>query len=266
MIKNNSKSVQNIGIFDSGMGGLNVLSELKRIIPNCNYTYFADTKNIPYGTKSNDEIYIYAKNIIDFFISKDINKIVIACNTVSAIAYQALEKEYKDKVILYPVLQCGVEYAIDVYSKLDNIAVLATRATINSGQYEKMLKFINPNLKVINIDGTGLVEIVEEGTYKEHTTLMFIKNMLKPINTHNIENLILGCTHYSYLLPIFKQFHNINYHNPIHYLTKYVKDNLEPCDNSNSGDIQYFVSSNPDKFIQCAKKFYDIKTADLILF
>lgn len=266
MIKSNSKNMQTIGIFDSGLGGLNVLSELKRIIPNYNYTYFADTKNIPYGTKSNDKIYTYAKNIINFFISKNINKIVIACNTVSAIAYQTLQKEYKDKIILYPVLQHGVEYAVDTYSKIDNIAILATRATINSGQYEKLLKVINPNLKIINIDGTGLVEIIEEGSYEDQAALMFIKNMLKPINTYNIKNLILGCTHYSYLLPIFKQFHNINYHNPAYYLAKYIKDHLEPCNVNNSGNVQYFVSSNPDKFIQCAKKFYDIKTADLILF
>lgn len=266
MIKNRQEKIQNIGVFDSGMGGLNVLSELKKIIPNCNYVYFADTKNIPYGTKSNNEIYTYAKNIIDFFISKYINKIVIACNTISAIAYKDLQEEYKDKIKLYPVLQCGIEYAFDIYSKLDSIAVLATRATIKSGQYEKLLKNINPDLRVINIDGTGLVEIIEEEKYNDKTSLNLIRNILEQIKINNIKNILLGCTHYSYLMPVFKQFYDVNYYNPAYYLAKFVKDNLAICDEESMGNVQYFVSSNPIRFVQCANRFYDIRTADLILF
>lgn len=265
MSKNELKNINNIGIFDSGIGGLNVLFELKKILPNCNYTYFADTKNIPYGTKSNEEIYTYAKNIIDFFISMYIQKIVIACNTISAIAYKNLQEEYKDKIKLYPVLQYGVEYASDVYSKLDNIAILATRATIRSGQYENLLKEINPNLKVINIDGTGLVEIIEEGTYKENKALKLIEKILEPLETHNIKNLVLGCTHYSYLASIFKKIYNINYYDPAFYLAKFIKDNLGNNCLNNTGDIQYFVSSNEEKFKQNVQNLYNIQDVNLTL-
>ena len=261
---NNDKqeNIQNIGIFDSGMGGLNVLSELKKIISNCDYTYFADTKNIPYGTKSNDEILLYARNIINFFKDRNINNIIIACNTVSAIAYKDLQNEFKDSVKLYPVLQCGIRFASEIYSKLDNIAVLGTKATIKSGLYEKLLKEINPNLKVINIDGTGLVEIIEEGLYANAPSFKFIKKILEPINTYNIKNLILGCTHYGYLVPFFKQICDVKYYNPSYYLANYMKENFKNILLDGQGDVEYFVSSNPEKFKQNIKRFYNIKNVD----
>lgn len=261
---NNNDYSNKIGVFDSGMGGLNVLSELEKLLPNYSYMYFADTKNVPYGTKSNEDIFLYAKNIIDFFINKDIRNIVIACNTVSAVAYEELQELYKNKVTFFPVLQNGINYAKEIYSQLDNVAILATKATTKSGMYEKLLKNINPNLKIINIDGTGLVEIIEEDSFKNSDSIDFIKNLLKPIETYNINNLILGCTHYSYLLPIFKQFYDINYYDPSYYLAMFIKESLVNTEIKGTGQVQYFVSSEPDSFKKKVNKFYNIESVNLI--
>ena len=121
-----------IGLLDRGVGGLSVLSEIYKIMPNKNYVFFGDTKNVPYGTKTSSEIFSYTKKILEFFISRNIKTAVFACNTTSAVAYDDLKNYFKDKIKIYPLIQSVAKHSIEGLKTGDTIAVLATKATINS--------------------------------------------------------------------------------------------------------------------------------------
>lgn len=255
----NNRQINTIGLFDSGIGGLSVLQELQKVIPNCNYLYFADTKNIPYGTKSNKEILFYSEEILKFFMSKNVKNVVIACNTVSAIAYNLLQEKYKDEITLFPVLQYGLLGAKNSIASIDKIAVLATRATILSMQYENILKAINPKIEVLNIDGTGLVEIVEGNLYNTQTAHKLITNISETLKTHKVDNIIWGCTHYCYLKKYFDNYFKANYINPATFLAKEIKNRLGYI-NSSESSVEYYTSGNAIDFTQSAKQFIAIDT------
>ncbi len=246
-----------IGILDSGVGGLSVLSELYKIMPEKNYIFFGDTKNMPYGTKTVEEIYSYTKKIIDFFISKNVKNVVFACNTTSATVYDILRDEYKNIVKIFPLIQPTVKYAIQDLKDNDYITVLATKATVNAKKYTKTIKEINPNINVQEIDCTGFVEIVENRLYNEKSSLDLIKEKLSYIDINLTKKVILGCTHYPYLLDIFKNIYpDLEYFNPAQCLASIVKQEIH--NNSNESEIEFFVSSNPEKFKLSGKYFFNI--------
>lgn len=251
-----------IGLLDSGVGGLSVLSELYKIMPNKNYVFFGDTKNVPYGTKTPEEIFNYTKNILDFFISKEIKTAVFACNTTSAVAYEQLKEHFKNKIKIYPLIQSVAKYSIEGLKDNDTIAILATKATINSKKYNEEIKKHNPNINVIGIDCTGFVEIVENRLYKNNESIELIKSKLKIAKNNNAKRVILGCTHYPYLEDIFKNIFDIEYFNPASTIAKIVKDDLN--NNSQKGGLEFYVSSNPNDFIKNAKMFFDVKEVKLI--
>ncbi len=167
-----------IGVLDSGVGGLSVLSELYKIMPEQNYIYFGDTKNVPYGTKKDDEIYTFTKNILNFFLTKNVKNVVFACNTTSAVAYEQLKKDFENKLRIFPLIQTVAKSIQEDLSDGDSVAVLATRATINSNKYTQEIKKYNKNLNVIGIDCTGFVEIVENRLYQDKKALELIKSKL----------------------------------------------------------------------------------------
>lgn len=250
-----------IGVLDSGVGGLSVLAELYKIMPEKNYIFFGDTKNMPYGTKSVDEIYVCTKKILEFFIKNNVKNVIFACNTTSATVYDILQNEYKNTLKIFPLIQPVVKYAIKGLKDSDTISVLATKATVNAGKYSKSIKEINPNINVEEIDCTGFVEIVENRLYKEECSIKLIKSKLSKINSKRI---ILGCTHYPYLINIFKTIlpFDTEYFNPANCLANIVKNEIN--DNSKEGDIKFYVSDNPERFKLSGKYFFDItKTVNL---
>ena len=251
-----------IGLLDSGVGGLSVLSELYKIMPNKNYIFFGDTKNVPYGTKSPQEIFTYTKNILDFFISKEIKTAVFACNTTSAVAYDELKKHFKDKIKIYPLIQSVANYAIEGLKDDDCIAILATKATINSKKYNEEIKKYNPKINVIGIDCTGFVEIVENRLYDDIDSIKLIKSKLEIAKNNNVKRIVLGCTHYPYLENIFKEILDVEYFNPAKIIAQIVKKDLK--NDYQGGKLEFYVSKNPDDFIKSAKTFFDVKKVDLI--
>ena len=251
-----------IGLLDSGVGGLSVLSELYKIMPNKNYVFFGDTKNVPYGTKTPNEIYNYTKSILEFFISKGIKTAVFACNTTSAVAYDKLKECFQDKIKIYPLIQSVARQAIDGLKNEDSIAILATKATINSKKYNEEIKKYNPKINVVGIDCTGFVEIVENRLYKDEASIKLIKEKLEIARENNAKRIVLGCTHYPYLENIFKRILNVEYFNPAKTIATIVKNDMK--DSVGAGNIEFFVSKNPDEFIKSAKTFFDVKNATLI--
>ncbi len=244
-----------IGVLDSGVGGLSVLSELHKLMPNQDYIYFGDTKNIPYGTKSQEEIYTFTKNILNFFMTKNVKNVVFACNTTSAVAYEQLKKDFENKLKIFPLIQTVAKSIQEDLSDGDTVAILATRATINSNKYTEEIKKYNKNLNIIGIDCTGFVEIVENRLYEDKNSLELIKSKLALAK--DSKRIVLGCTHYPYLVDIFKTILNKDYFNPAICLSKIVKESINQT--KKEGSVEFYVSKNPDNFKQSGKMFFDIK-------
>lgn len=190
-----------IGIFDSGIGGLSVWKELIKILPHEDMIYYADSANCPYGSKKENEIIDLSKRIVDFLLSKNCKLIIVACNTATAAAINYLRANYSIPFI-------GMEPAVkpaSLNSKTKSIGVLATEGTFNGRLYhetkERFAKDVNVNIKV----GEGLVDIVEQGLINDKSTKEHLWQLVSPLVELNIDHLVLGCTHYPFLMPVLKE-------------------------------------------------------------
>ena len=177
-----------IGIFDSGIGGLTVLKEIIRKYPNGQYIYYGDTLHLPYGDKTKEQFFEYACHIIEFLISKQVDKIVIACGTVSSTIYNELKEMYDIEII--NVVDATIS-AIK-QEKINNVAVLATSKTIESHVFSKKLN----NINVLEVSCPKFVPYIEQKIGSKEEILV---NYLEQLKKEKIENIILGCTHYPLL-------------------------------------------------------------------
>ena len=180
-----------IGIFDSGIGGTTTLNEIKKLLPNEDFIYYADSKNNPYGSKSDDELYKIVKNVVDFLIKKEVKLIVIACNTATTKCINKLRENYKNIPFI------GTEPAIKVAcdNNYKNTLVLATPGTINSERTHELVnnnKRNNQNIYLLPCD--YLANAIERNDVKEIDSLLY--NYLTPYQNKNIDSIVLGCTHY----------------------------------------------------------------------
>lgn len=192
-----------IGIFDSGVGGLTVVKEIFKYLPQYQLIYFGDTARIPYGSRSKQFIRHYSKKITQWLLNRGAKIIIIACNTSSAWASDAIKKEFKGTPI-FEVITPAVKDAIKK-TKNKRIGVIGTRGTIKSSAYAKKLLSLNPKVKVYKQACPLFVPLVEEGWIKEKTTEEIAKKYLTPLKKINIDALILGCTHYPLLKETIKK-------------------------------------------------------------
>lgn len=186
-----------IGVFDSGLGGLTVVREIMRRLPNENIVYFGDTGRVPYGTKGKTTIKKYALQDEKFLLSHNVKMIVAACGTVSSVA---ADTAFDLPVPFVEVVSHSVKAAIAA-TKNGKIGVLATSATIASGAHKKQILEIMPNAEVTESSGTLLVSIVEEGwtSPNDIVAVETLKRYLKPMIENQVDTLILGCTHFPVL-------------------------------------------------------------------
>jgi glutamate racemase len=187
-----------IGIFDSGLGGLTIFKEVRRILPKENIIYFGDTAHVPYGSKSKETVTKYSLNIARFLGDKNIKLILIACNTASALALPAVRKQAKVPVL--GVIAPGAKGAAKA-TKNKKIIVLGTEATVNSKAYVKQLSKINKKIKVTQFACPLFVPLIEEGFLKDNVTDLVIEKYLAPVKKLKADTIILGCTHY----PVIKE-------------------------------------------------------------
>ena len=191
-----------IGVFDSGIGGLTVLRSFLRDLPHYDYLYLGDSARTPYGNKSLDVIYEYARQAVDFLFQRGCILIILACNTASAKALRKIQQQwlpshYPDRRVLgvvIPLAEAGVEV-----SRLGRIGVIGTRATIESKVYEQELKKLRSDVKVFGLACPLLVPLVEEGWMGKPETNMILKKYLRHLKDKKVDTLILGCTHYPFL-------------------------------------------------------------------
>ena len=243
-----------IGFFDSGVGGLSVYARFREILPNENTIYYGDLKNLPYGNKSKEELIGFARNILDFFESKKVKAVVIACNTSSALAYETIKDEYKFKI--YPIIQsCAKIIASMGYNK---IGIFATQGTVNSGAYHSEIVKYNSNILVKEIACPNWVPIVE-GVYKNRQE--DIANQMQKMLEFAPDKIILGCTHYPYLMnDLIKFAPEEVFIDPAKIFVDFIKSDLEKNNNGTKGSEEFFVSATPELFVKNSKLFYNIKT------
>lgn len=241
-----------IGVFDSGVGGLTVAREIMRLLPNENIVYFGDTARVPYGSKSQETIIRYSRQIIRFLKTKDVKAIVIACNTASALALETVSQEVGIPII--GVVEPGARAAIEATGN-KQIGVVATEATINSEIYTQMIRNEDSQIKVTGKACPLFVPLVEEGFAKHKIALDIIDIYLSELKSSNVDTLILGCTHYPLLRSRIREYLGDNIHlvNPAFETAQDVKRMLESEDllNDQANDkVQYefYVSDLVDKF------------------
>ncbi len=192
----------NIGVFDSGFGGLTILRGIVKELPEYSYIYLGDNARAPYGNRSKELIYEFTKEAVDFLFSKGCELIILACNTASSEALRRIQQEYLP--VKYPnksvlgVLIPAAEYAVNV-TKSNKVGVIATEGTVNSDTFVRELNKLNPKIKVTQQACPLLVPIVESGAIGSKASRLILEEYLAPLQEQNIDTLILGCTHYGLL-------------------------------------------------------------------
>ena len=188
-----------IGVFDSGVGGLSILDEALRQLPDHDYLYFADSANAPYGEKSAEWIASRSLAVCDFLAAAGCQAIVLACNTATAEAIQAIRAKLK----AIPVI--GVEPGLKpaaLQSQKGLVGVLATEATLKSDKFNSLLATLPGDCRFIKQAGAGLVPLIESGQLNAPETAALLAQHLQPMRTAGIDTLVLGCTHYPFLMPL----------------------------------------------------------------
>lgn len=234
-----------IGIFDSGVGGLTVLKSIYDKYPNNEYIYIGDNINSPYGDKTKEELFSYASRIIDYFISKDIKLIVIACNTICSNILPKLKEKYKDITLIGVI-----DSTISSFIKKDKrkVLVIATCKTIESNTYEKRIKSINKDIEVYSLAAPLLVPMIEKGELVKDV----LDEYLKPYK--DIDSIILGCTHYKIIEKYINK--DVTIVNSSDGVVEEISNYLS---NDNNSSIKIYTTGNKDEFNKLCIKIMNIE-------
>jgi glutamate racemase len=185
-----------IGIFDSGVGGLTVLKEIVRALPQEDTIYLGDTARVPYGTKSPETVVRYARQITEFLVSRDIKLLVVACNTASAVALDSLKDSFPIPIV--GVIEPGARRAVEV-TRTGHVAVIGTEGTVKSSAYTKAIKRLAPDVRVITRACPLFVPLAEEGWVDNEVATITAHAYLSGLREEGVDTLVLGCTHYPLL-------------------------------------------------------------------
>lgn len=251
-----------IGIFDSGFGGLTVMSAINKILPNESIIYFGDTAHVPYGSKSRNTVLKFSKDISSFLVKNNIKMLVIACNTASAFALSTLKKELT--VPVTGVIEPGAKAAIEA-TKNNKIGIIGTEGTISSNAYLKAIKKISPKADIYQQACPLFVPLVEEGWNEGKVTDEIVKYYLKSLLSKKVDTIVLGCTHYPLLMKTLrkntgKQITLIDSANATAFeVQKILKNNGLLADNKKKNKFSFYVSDNPKKFQKIGSMFFSKK-------
>lgn len=246
-----------IAVFDSGLGGLTVLKEIRQLLPNEQYIYFGDTARVPYGGKSRETVIRYSHEIGRFLLSQNIKMLVVGCNTASAYAADSLAKEFQ--IPVFNVIDPLVEELAQYPSK--HIAVLGTRATVRSGVYQDRLAAALPEVKVTAIPCPLFVPIVEEHFQDHPATRLVIEEYLSTLKGKGVDTVVLGCTHYPLLKQQIQEYlgNEVRIVDSATACAKQIKNGSNPHlfnkSLSVNGKLKYFVSDDPEKFTRLGEQF-----------
>lgn len=247
-----------IGVFDSGVGGLTVVREIMRQIPNEKIIYFGDTARVPYGSKSRDTVTRFSEQIVRFLRTFQVKTIVVACNTASAYAMERLEQD--TDIPMIGVVKPGAKMAAEM-TRNGKVGVIATEATIGSGIYTEYIQDLNKNVTVYGKACPLFVPLVEEGLWEDPVTDEIARRYLTELIDIDIDTLILGCTHYPLIRSTLRKImgESVTLVNPAYETARELKEMLGKLDllcteppGLGSNRYQFYVSDKAEKFVRFA--------------
>lgn len=252
------KTNQAIGVFDSGIGGLTVVRALMERLPFENIIYFGDTARVPYGVKSVETINRYAMQITEFLLKKDVKLLIVACNTMAAVAYGAIRD--LSPVPVLEVIEASARLAVSE-TRNKTIGVIGTPATINSNAYARAIHQMDRDAKVFSQSCPLFVPLVEEGWLDHEATKLVAEEYLKPVMAEQIDTLVLGCTHYPLLKPLFQDIvsANVKLIDSAEAMAEIAADLIHRKNLGNtsrqSPDYLFYVSDVPYRFQTIGERF-----------
>lgn len=268
----NSKINRAIGVFDSGIGGLTVVRSLMERLPFENIIYFGDTARVPYGIKSVETINRYAAQITEFLMKKDVKLLIVACNTMAAVAHQTIvdlsnvpvaavaSQKIVEQVPVLEVIDASARIAIKS-TKSKSIGVIGTPATINSNAYACAIHLLDKDAKVFSQACPLFVPLVEEGWFDHQATKLIAQEYLKPVIAEQVDTLVLGCTHYPLLKPLLqdimgKDVKLIDSAEAMADIAADLIDNQKIANkNGSPPDYVFYVSDVPYRFQTIGERF-----------
>jgi glutamate racemase len=241
-------STKPIGIFDSGVGGTSIWKEIHTLLPNENTIYLADSANAPYGPKGKARITELSEKNVELLINKGCKLIVVACNTATTNAIKQLRENYDVPFI-------GIEPAIkpaSLQTKTKAVGILATKGTLASELFHQTTDLYSNGIKVIEQEGEGIVQLIESGQLYSNEMTALLNTYIKPMVEANIDYLVLGCTHYSYLIPILleilpKHVKIIDSGEAVARQTKAILEKHQLFNKNNTrSQYEFFTNGNPE--------------------
>lgn len=191
-----------IGVFDSGIGGLTVVRALMERLPFEDIIYFGDTARVPYGIKSVETISLYTRQIAEFLLARDVKLLIIACNTMAAVASQVVRD--LSPVPVLDVIDAGAEAAI-ASTRSHSVGIIGTPTTINSNAYARAIHTLRPDIRIFSQACPLFVPLVEEGWLDHQVTRLTAQEYLRPVLAQKVDTMVLGCTHYPLLKPLLEE-------------------------------------------------------------
>jgi glutamate racemase len=247
-----------IGVFDSGVGGLTVVRALMQRLPQENIIYFGDTARVPYGIKSVETIAHFSTQITEFLLEKQVKLLVVACNTMAAVASRAISD--LSPVPVLDVIDAGARNAV-AQTRSRRIGVIGTLTTINSGAYDRAILKLDPDISIRSQACPLFVPLVEEGWLDHPVTRMTAEEYLQPLLDDGIDTLVLGCTHYPLLRPLLQEVvgRDVVLVDSADNMAALAAEQLAGSSlaNTRSGtpQYQYYVTDVPQRFQQIGERF-----------
>ena len=243
-----------IGVIDSGIGGLTVVAAMQKLMPGEDIVYFGDSKNIPYGNRTEEEIYLLTMAMLKFLEDKEVKLTAIACNTISTIS-----KRFEGK-LPFPVVDI-VTPTVDHIDRMgaEKLAIFATEFTVKMGVYEKMLRARRPGIEVFNEGSRNLAALIDSGEFESQITYDTVKLHLDSIKGKGeVYNIVLACTHYPIVEDIFLDIDpSLNYINPGFQQAKVIRAQLhdmEILERDGCGRVEIYTSGDPEIYKKAALK------------
>jgi len=257
-LKSVEERIKPVGLLDSGLGGLTVARKIFCMLPMESIVYFGDTAHVPYGSKSREELLAFARRIVEFLVDKGVKYIIFACNTSSSVSLDIVKDEYP--VPMIGVIKPGAREAVAATSG-GRIGLIATRATVESGAYERAICELDPAVRVFSMATPGLVPLVEAGELDTPNTRRVVAEYLAPLKAAGVDTLILGCTHYPFLTPVIREIvgPDVTIVDPAAATVKEAGEKMNRLEllNNLGGNVfrKYYVSGDPAAFKREAERF-----------
>ena len=249
-----------VGVFDSGVGGISVLRELVKLMPNENYIYYGDSKNAPYGPKTLEEVRRLTVEHIDFLVERGAKAIVVACNTATSAAIDLLREKYPDMPVV------GIEPALKPAVKAkehSKVVVMATPMTLSQTKFNSMMHIYEDDANIIKMPCPGLVEYIESGVLDGPVLDAYLEKQFAPYDKAEIDAVVLGCTHYPLIREVIqKHLPGVFVYDGGFGTAKQTKRRLEErgllSDRESGGKVEIFNSRNTEEILELSRQLLNM--------